>query len=1138
MLKIDLCRFAFWMFRSFLVVSMSFIFTGWTKISSSNVSLLNKTSSSDFYFLTSRVSDNQVPLVAIFEPANLKIFSNGEPINVVVSAFDFDGSSHQSRFILNGSLISTDNSFPYSWTGLPALQSLTVGTYTLRALATDNLGATSEHVITFFVAGGGVNNQSPTVSFEVPFNNQQFPSNSNLYVKANASDGDGSISKVDLFVNGVFLRTETTAPFEWGTDVADTRLFSMQAGSYTLKAVATDNKGAIAETSIVVTIVGGGTSNTPPTVFFTAPTNEQSFPLGTNLSVSVNATDNNGIVNNVELFFNGSSLGQDPSAPYTWGTGLTALQNLQAGTYTLRAVATDNEGARGEQTISITVVANNNIPTVQFTSPLNQQIFPAGTDLQVAVTASDSDGSIANVELFFNGNTLGQDATAPYNWGATVAQLQDLSAGTYTLRAVATDNEGAKGEQTISITVTPNTSNNVPPTVNFSFPSNQQNFPVGVNILVVASATDSDGTVAGVELYVNGALLRRDNITPYQWGDLSSDTAIRNLQAGNYILRAVAYDNLGATGERTITMTVGSGSANQPPNLSFTAPTNNQTFPTGTNLMVETNASDPDGTIAHVTLYLNNVLVRQDVALPFRWEGTTDPALRNLQAGTYTLRAVAEDNAGASKEQTIQITVQPDNNTGTVPVVRFLIPTHNDTLLQGSNLVVEVSATSNGSAITKVDLFRDNVFIRTEAAAPYEWGKSTTNDATLRNLQAGKYQFKAVATNSKGETGEAAITIIVKATEVPPVVPPITLKFVEPSDQQILPRGTNLYVLLEVQDTISGVKGVELSINDRPLRQKRTAPFDWNGTLRSDTLLRNLQSGTYSLKALAVSNRRDSVRAMISIIINEPPSLNFITPLDQQTFKAGDNILVNIEAADTDGTVADVALYLNNQLIRRDGALPYEWGVNDPALQNLEIGTYQLRAVATDNRGSTVEKEIQIEVISPNSLPEVSFNMPFDGQRLPSGTNLAVNTSATDKDGIIQSVTLYLNDQLIREDLAAPYEWGTSNTQDLTLRNLLPGLYILKAVAKDNQGGIGEAIIDIEIYNTPPTIIFDTPLDQEAIPSGIDLYVNIGAFDSDGSVANVRLFLNNQLIRQDNTAPYEWGNAYLQRYCLKKHTIR
>lgn len=82
-----------------------------------------------------------------------------------------------------------------------------------------------------------------------------------------------------------------------------------------------------------------GTSNVPPTVSLTAPSNGSSYPSGTSVTVSANASDVDGSVTQVEFFANGSSIGVDLTSPYSFNW------NIGTGSYTLTARATDNAGA-------------------------------------------------------------------------------------------------------------------------------------------------------------------------------------------------------------------------------------------------------------------------------------------------------------------------------------------------------------------------------------------------------------------------------------------------------------------------------------------------------------------------------------------------------------------------------------------------------------------------------------------------------------------------------------------------------------------------------------------------------------------------------------------------------------------------
>ena len=113
---------------------------------------------------------------------------------------------------------------------------------------------------------------------------------------------------------------------------------------------------------------------------------------------------------------------------------------------------------------------------------------------------------------------------------------------------------------------------------------------------------------------------------------------------------------------------VSSEGTNSLPNVSFTTPVNGQNFdePASINL-VDVAATDSDGSISNVKLYLNNVFVRQENVTPYTWSASNDAALNNLAAGSYTLKAVATDNEGASSETSITINVVGDSPALAIP---------------------------------------------------------------------------------------------------------------------------------------------------------------------------------------------------------------------------------------------------------------------------------------------------------------------------------------------------------------------------------------------------------------------------------------------------------------------------------------
>jgi hypothetical protein len=95
-------------------------------------------------------------------------------------------------------------------------------------------------------------NQSPTVSVTSPANSASFTAGGNITINANATDADGTISKVEFYQGANKLGEDLVSPYSliWNT---------VAAGNYSLTAVATDN-GTASTTSSVVSI----TVSNPP----------------------------------------------------------------------------------------------------------------------------------------------------------------------------------------------------------------------------------------------------------------------------------------------------------------------------------------------------------------------------------------------------------------------------------------------------------------------------------------------------------------------------------------------------------------------------------------------------------------------------------------------------------------------------------------------------------------------------------------------------------------------------------------------------------------------------------------------------------------------------------------------------------
>jgi hypothetical protein len=106
-------------------------------------------------------------------------------------------------------------------------------------------------------------------------------------------------------------------------------------------------------------------------------------------------------------------------------SGATALPTLQDG------------ATAAEDVFSFAFFANSNqLPTVSITPPASSSVIAPAT-FTVEATATDSDGTIAQIEFLRNGVVVGTDNTAPYTLSESA-----LPAGSYTYVARATDDKG------------------------------------------------------------------------------------------------------------------------------------------------------------------------------------------------------------------------------------------------------------------------------------------------------------------------------------------------------------------------------------------------------------------------------------------------------------------------------------------------------------------------------------------------------------------------------------------------------------------------------------------------------------------------------------------------------------------------
>jgi GH18 family chitinase len=575
-------------------------------------------------------------------------------------------------------------------------------------------------------SGGNQTNIPPVVSILQPTQNQNFTTPANVAIVASASDPDGTISKVE-FYNGTTL---------WATMTASPYSFTWQnvpVGTHTLTAKATDNQNAVT-TSSPITITVAAPANQIPIVSITQPTNNQQFITPANVTINATASDPDGTISKVE-FYNGTTLlGTDLTAPYSF-----VWQNPSAGTYQIKAKAYDNLNASATAIANITVITAPPTPTCVITSPANNAVFYQPANITINATANVTGVLLKSVKFYQNGVLLGTDLTAPYSF-----VWQNAPIGTYSLTAVATTTQNISTTSSIvSITVLAQ-GGNVPPTCSITQPTQNQIFTTPANVTINANATDPNGTVTKVDFYNGTTLLGTDLTAPYSF-------VWQNPIAGTYVITAKATDNQGAmTTSTAVTIVVNNPVVvNQPPTCSITQPTQNQVFTTPTNITINANAADADGTVTKVDFYNGTTLLGTDLTAPYSF------VWQNPSAGTYSITAKATDNQGAATTSTaVTIVVNNPVVVNQPPTCSITQPTQNQTFTTPANITINANAADADGTVTKLDFYNGTTLLGTDLTAPYSF--------VWQNSSAGTYSITAKATDNQGAaTTSTAVQITV-----------------------------------------------------------------------------------------------------------------------------------------------------------------------------------------------------------------------------------------------------------------------------------------------------------------------------------------------------------------------------------------
>ena len=903
------------------------------------------------------------------------------------------------EFFYDGASAGVDATAPYSG----SVSSPTVGAHTVYARATDSLGRTS------YMATNTV-----TLANN-PLANDDFVNRFTLgtpahVTGANAGAGTESGEPTSSFINSVFTQWGRTLWWKWTAPVTtivtiDTigSDFNTYLAVYTGSAVngmtviaQNNNASGLPNVSLVTFtaqagteyqiqvggVRSGGVTATgninlnlilPSTVVITTPAEGAVFLTGSNIDVTVTASSAAGAITNVALYAGGTLVDSVTNAPYTF-----AVSNAPAGSNSLFAVAMDSSSQVVTSAVVHVLVVHAGITIV---SPVGDTAFQSTNPITATVVGLLPAGSITNVSFFVDGQSIGQDGTAPFN-----ATWSNVTSGAHQLTATGQDGSGN------------------------SYVAAPVNFSVAELQIIVQSNAVWKYLDTGVDL---GTGWVAPNFNDSSWASGPGQFGYGDGDEATLVGYGLDPSNKFVTTYFRHTFEVANASPYSNIKVRILRDDGVVVYLNGTEIIRNNIAS---GIIDYLTLATNATDDGEN------WLIFNLNLAGVLVNGSNVLAAEIHQSSEISSDITFAFELSGISTGVSAPLTAVLTAPANNvliSLLNTSNLVLTANASTVSGTVTNVEFFEGLNKLGEDTSSPY--------GITWSNLVIGSYTLRAVSANDLGARATSAPVAITIVSNIPP-----TVALTSPAGGSSFSVSTNITLVVSAADTDGTITSVSFYQGTTKLGEDTTGPgysFVWS----------NLVLGSYSLTIVATDSSGASTTSTppvsVSVVANLLPAVSITSPSNGAAFAPGSTVTINVTASDADGSVTNVAFYDGAILLGSDSAAPYSINV-----AGLAVGSHPFKAVAWDNLGATTNSTtVTINVTSSTltrgpyllngttngALVRWCSSLPTDGY-VRYGTNINdLSSGASEVTGKTNHIVQLTG---LQPNTTYYYSVGTSNT--------------------------------------------------------------------------------------------------------------
>jgi hypothetical protein len=457
------------------------------------------------------------------------------------------------------------------------------------------------------------------------------------------------------------------------------------------------------------------------------------------------------------------------------------------------------------------------------------------------------------------------------------------------------------------------------------------------------------------------------------------------------------------------------------------------------------------------------------------------------------------ESAGANESKALLENPCSDYNDNRPPGLRIVGTGYKISTQAGDNLYLQAEANDVEGSVVAVELYVDGSLIRSIVTPPYEWGKGGTfTENELSDFSLGDHKLEIVAVDNEGFENRSKHILTVKQSEC-------GADYIEKNGMIVIEAENMILSDLWTKDHIAG------SSNDSCIIWKGKSYFKQPDEGIISAQFEIFSAGKYTFKMRTKVGLGNDNTEHNDTWVKFPEANEFYGVKNAHRIypvgSAGLPFMDNGSAT----RMGYLKIFSSGSLDWTWNSLTYDEESYDVMVEFEKPGVYTVQLAARSDYHvidqlilfrSTMSNPYAADVketlcdAGPQSAPTVSLLSPSGDTTVQEGYELGVRIKASDLDGTVSQVKLYVDGTLIRQIMDTPYVWGAGTAFATELNDLPIGLHNILILATDDAANQSTVEFELTVTELFPGIelspIHDAYLQEGERYNTSDLRVDAG----------------------------------------------